>query len=83
MYFLRYSTSSEVKRLPPYVLLITRVGGEGERAGGFFLLRTSVDGEAAGVAWDLTLLRPRGFSTVAFSGCVLDGPAVDGPASGM
>lgn len=27
--------SSSVKRLPPYVLLITRVGGVGERAGGF------------------------------------------------
>lgn len=36
--------SSAVKRLPPYVLLTTRVGGEGDRAGGT-RFDTSEDGE--------------------------------------
>ena len=49
MYRLRYITSSEVNRLPPYVLLITRVGGVGERAGGLRRLATNVD--AGGAGW--------------------------------
>lgn len=51
MYRLRYKTSSDVKRFPPYVLLITRFGGVGERAGGFLRLRTRVEGGAAGVPY--------------------------------
>ena len=48
MYFLRYSTSSDVNKLPPYVLLITREGGVGDRAGGLRLLTTNVDAGGAG-----------------------------------
>lgn len=51
MYLLRYNTSSEVKRFPPYVLLITRLGGVGDRAGGFRRLRTRVEGGAAGIPY--------------------------------
>lgn len=51
MYRLRYNTSSEVNKFPPYVLLITRVGGVGERAGGFRRFSTRAEGEAAGGAY--------------------------------
>jgi hypothetical protein len=48
MYFLRYMTSSEVNRFPPYVLLMTLVGGVGERAGGFRLTTSDEAGTAGG-----------------------------------
>lgn len=48
MYLFKYNTSSEVNRLPPYVLLMTRVGGVGDRAGGFFLFETNVTAGGAG-----------------------------------
>jgi hypothetical protein len=50
MYFLRYSTSSDVNRFPPYVLFMIRVGGVGERAGALRRLITKDDGGGAGVA---------------------------------
>lgn len=49
MYFFRYTTSSAVNKFPPYVLLITRVGGVGDRAGGCLLFKTSVEAGGAGV----------------------------------
>lgn len=53
MYFLRYSTSSAVNRLPPYVLLMTRLGGVGERACGLWRFITSVDAGGAGAGCEI------------------------------
>lgn len=50
MYFLRYKTSSAVNKLPPYVLLMTLVGGVGDRAGGF-RLTTKLAAGAAGAGY--------------------------------
>ena len=50
MYSLRYITSSEVNRFPPYVLLITRVGGVGDLAGGF-RLTTKEEADTVGAGY--------------------------------
>jgi len=46
IYFLRYNTSSEVNKFPPYVLLTMRVGGVGDLATVFRFI-TKLDAGAA------------------------------------